>query len=360
MKRTLEPTAESLFMTRRSVLRRLAAGSIAMTGTGAGAAMLATGGGNPVAAAAAAAIDAQTRKKILAPGVKREDILKLFPFDRPDRFDPDFKLTDPLAAGTHNNFYELLTGGGGPAWQFADKFIVDPWQVQVTGECRKPRTFDLDDLFKFEHEERVYRHRCVEAWSMVVPWSGFPLHKLLAAVEPTDHAKHVRFITANEPAQMPGMVEAIRTRAGYPWPYHEGLRIDEAMHELTLVTTGIYGKPLPKQHGAPVRIVVPWKYGYKGGKSIVKIELVRDQPDTFWGSGAYMHEYGYLSNVNPNIPHPRWSQATEFRLTTNLIEARRHRIRTPIYNGYGDEVAHLYPDEPTTPQRPLRRGQVAR
>ncbi len=184
---------------------------------------------------------------------------------------------------------------------------------------------------------------------MNVPWSGFPLRSLLEMVQPTSHAKFLRFVTARRPQQMPGM----RRTANYPWPYHEGLRMDEATNELTLVVTGVYAAPLLKQHGAPVRIIVPWKYGYKSPKSIVKIELVRTQPKTFWQ--LQPHEYGFLSNVNPNIPHPRWSQARSW-----WIDGPCDRVPTPIFNGYAEQVAHLYPDEPTTPQKPLKRGQTAR
>jgi sulfoxide reductase catalytic subunit YedY len=183
---------------------------------------------------------------------------------------------------------------------------------------------------------------------MNVPWSGFPLAKLLARVEPTAKAKFVRFVTVNRPEQMPGIGQS----SWYPWPYQEALRIDEAMNELAMVVTGVYGEPLLKQHGAPVRIIVPWKYGYKNPKSIVRIELLAEQPKTFWQ--IQPHEYGFLSNINPNIPHPRWSQAESYWLDTN------ERFPTQMFNGYSRYVAELYPDEPTTPRQPLREGQIAR
>lgn len=252
-------------------------------------------------------------------------------------------------AGAHNNFYEFLAGRGGPVWQFCGHFEVEPWTVEVTGECHRPATFDLDDLFGFDHEERLYHFRCVERWAMNVPWSGFPLHRLLARVEPTGAARYVQFETALEPDQMPG----VRTARWYPWPYREGLRLDEAMHDLVLAVTGVYGEPLPRQHGAPLRIIVPWKYGYKNPKSIVRIELRRDQPLTFWQT-EQPHEYGFLSNVNPNIPHPRWTQTVSYWLDTE------DQFLTPIYNGYEEYVADLYPDEPRQPQRPLEPGQTAR
>lgn len=338
----LEPTDEDIFCNRRAFIRSSAAGLIAAGATG-------------------AAVTALHRRlepqdeddaKILTPPLQRPDV---FPPQHNDDFAvPDGirdALTDRLTAATHNNFYEFLPGRGGPVWQFTEAFEVEPWTIEVTGACHKPRTIDLDELFKFDHEERIYHFRCVERWAMNVPWCGFPLKKLLDAVEPTGDAKFVRFVTANRPEQMPG----IRPNDGYAWPYHEGLRMDEAMHDLTLVTTGVYGKPLLKQHGAPVRVIVPWKYGYKSPKSIVKIELVREQPPTFWSAPAYRHEYGFLSNVNPNIPHPRWSQAQSYWLGT-----RNETFETPIFNGYAEAVAGLYPDEPRTPQEPLRRGQIAR
>jgi sulfoxide reductase catalytic subunit YedY len=258
------------------------------------------------------------------------------------------QLTDRLVAATHNNFYEFLPGRGGPAWEHTEAFEVVPWQVEVVGECAKPRTFDLDALFAFPHEERVYHFRCVERWAMNVPWSGFPLSRLLDAVEPTANARYVRFVTANRPEQMPGIREA----HWYPWPYFEGLRMDEARNDLAFVATGVYGAPLPKQHGAPVRIAVPWKYGYKNPKSIVRIELVREEPKTFWQ--IQPHEYGFLSNVNPYLPHPRWGQDVSYWLGSN------EGFPTQIFNGYAEQVAHLYPDEPRTLQRPLQAGQVAR
>jgi sulfoxide reductase catalytic subunit YedY len=262
---------------------------------------------------------------------------------------PRKELTAREVAAAHNNFYEFLPGRGGPVWKHTGAYEPLPWTVEVKGECNKPRTFDLDDLLGFEQEERIYHFRCVERWAMNVPWTGFPLAKLLRAVDPKSSARHVRFVSANRPSQMPG----VRKAHWYPWPYHEGLRMDEAMNELALVATGVYGKPLLKQHGAPVRIVVPWKYGYKNPKAIVEIELVSKQPRTFWQT-QQPHEYGFLSNVNPFMPHPRWSQAESYWLSD------KKRFPTPIFNGYGNYVAELYPDEPRTPQRPLREGQTAR
>jgi sulfoxide reductase catalytic subunit YedY len=261
-------------------------------------------------------------------------------------------LTPRDVAASHNNFYELLFGRGGPVWKYAGDFTVDPWTVEVSGECTKPTTIGLDELFAFEHEERLYHFRCVERWAMNVPWTGFPLRTLLERVEPTGNANYVRFVSAYKPEQMPGLNSP--GAASYEWPYQEALRMDEAMHDLAFVATGVYGKPLLKQHGAPIRIAVPWKYGYKNPKSIVKIELTREKPETFWSRPPYQHEYGFLSNVNPNIPHPRWSQARSYWLDS------RDWFETPIFNGYAEHVARLYPDEPRTPQEPLRRGQTAR
>ncbi|MHC4903473.1 MAG: protein-methionine-sulfoxide reductase catalytic subunit MsrP [Planctomycetota bacterium] len=258
-------------------------------------------------------------------------------------------LTPREVAASHNNFYEFLPGRGGNVWPHTKDFQVEPWQVEVTGECMKPTVLDLDALFAFEHEERLCHFRCVERWAMTVPWSRFPLRRLLEKVEPTSHARFVRFETANRPDQMPGM----NRPGGYPWPYHEALRMDEATNELAMMVTGVYGEPLLKQHGAPVRIIVPWKYGFKNPKSIVRIELVRAQPKTFWQ--IQPHEYGFVSNVNPNIPHPRWSQSQSY-----WLDRRGEWFPTPIFNGYGKYVADLYPDEPREPQKPLRSGQVAR
>jgi sulfoxide reductase catalytic subunit YedY len=208
--------------------------------------------------------------------------------------------------------------------------VTLPWQVEVGGLVNRPKTYDLDTLRKFEQEERIYRLRCVEAWSMVIPWIGFPLGALLKEVEPLSSAKYVRFETLYDPEQMPGQ------RSGsYSWPYVEGLRLDEAMHDLTLVATGLYGKELLPQNGAPVRLVVPWKYGFKSIKSIVRIDLVEEMPVSLWMAAA-PNEYGFYANVNPDVDHPRWSQATERRI------GESGRRETLFMNGYAEEVADLY------------------
>jgi sulfoxide reductase catalytic subunit YedY len=257
-----------------------------------------------------------------------------YPSKRNEKYKPERDLTDEKLAATYNNFYEFTTDKA-KVHTLTGKFKPEHWKVEVTGLCSKPQTFDLDDLRKIEHEERVYRFRCVEAWAMVVPWTGFPMSKLLEKVEPTSDAKYVRFVTAHRPDEFPGYKAA--DASGYSWPYFEGLTLEEAKNELAFFATGIYGKKLPKQHGAPIRAVLPWKYGYKGPKSIAKIELVKEKPETFWHK-AYPNEYGFFSNVNPEVPHPRWSQAEERLL------GKDGKVPTKLYNGYGDFVAALYKD----------------
>src|SRR5438477_9137992 len=231
---------------------------------------------------------------------------------------------------TYNNFYEFGTGKSDPS-QYAKDFKSSPWTISVEGLCKKPKKYDVQEIIKLAPlEERVYRHRCVEAWSIVVPWIGFPLNVLLKQVEPTSKAKYVAFQTLYDPRQMPA-----GAYAGIPFPYVEGLRLDEAMHPLTILCFGMYGEALPNQDGAPVRLVVPWKYGFKSIKSIVKIKLVGGEPPTTWNL-ANSREYGYYSNVNPNVDHPRWSQAKERRL------GEFFRRPTLMFNGYGDQVAQLY------------------
>jgi sulfoxide reductase catalytic subunit YedY len=238
-------------------------------------------------------------------------------------------------ATTYNNFYEFGTDKEDPS-QNAHSLRTRPWSVKVEGLCAKPRSFDVDELVKLTPlEERVYSLRCVEAWSMVIPWIGYSLSALLKKVEPSSQAKYVEFITLLDPEQMPGQKKGLFGWSGLDWPYVEGLRLDEAMHPLTMLTVGMYGQVLPNQNGAPVRVVVPWKYGFKSGKSIVRIRLVSEQPKTTWEKAA-PSEYGFYSNVNPAVDHPRWSQATERRIG----EFRRRK--TLSFNGYGDQVASLY------------------
>ena len=230
----------------------------------------------------------------------------------------------------YNNYYEFTTNKEAVA-PMAKDFTTTPWTVEVTGMVSKPKTFGVEDLLSmFPQEERIYRLRCVEAWSMVIPWNGFPLASLLKAVEPTSKAKYVRFETVYRPEEMKGQSSPF-----YPWPYQEGLRLDEAMNDLTLLATGIYGETILPQNGAPIRLVVPWKYGFKSIKSIVKIELTDQEPATLWSSIA-ANEYGFYANVNPTVDHPRWSQASERRI------GELTRRETLMFNGYGEQVADLY------------------
>ena len=248
-------------------------------------------------------------------------------------------VTDPVTkfedATTYNNFYEFGPDKDDPAL-LAHTLKTRPWTIQVEGNVAKPKTFDIGDLLRlFTQEERVYALRCVEGWSMVIPWIGFPLASLLKQVEPTSQAKFVEFTTLMDPEQFPAQKPTLFGLSGIDWPYVEGLRLDEAMHPLTLLTVGMYGQVLPNQNGAPIRVVVPWKYGFKSAKSIVRIRLVSQQPKTAWEK-AQPREYGFYSNVNPEVDHPRWSQATERRICEFL------RRKTLMFNGYADQVASLY------------------
>jgi methionine sulfoxide reductase catalytic subunit len=236
---------------------------------------------------------------------------------------------------TYNNFYEFGVDKDDPS-RLAHSLRPRPWTVQVDGEVAKPKSYDIDELLRlFPLEERVYALRCVEGWSMVIPWIGFPLASLLKQVGPTGQAKFVEFTTLLDPEQFPGQRKGLLDFGGLQWPYIEGLRLDEAMNPLTLLTVGMYGQVLPNQDGAPVRVVVPWKYGFKSAKSLVRIRLVAKQPQTAWNKAA-PQEYGFYSNVNPTVDHPRWSQATERRIGEFL------RRKTLMFNGYADQVASLY------------------
>lgn len=240
------------------------------------------------------------------------------------------QVTDYKSIANYNNYYEFTTDKEGVA-PLSAGFTTDPWTVEVGGLVNKPGKYGLEDILAdFTQEERIYRLRCVEGWSMVIPWEGFSLAQLLKQVEPTSDAKYVVFETVYRPAEMPGQKSNF-----YPWPYQEGLRLDEAMNSLTTLATGMYGKQLLAQNGAPIRLVVPWKYGFKSIKSIVKITLSDSQPSTFWNDIA-PDEYGFYSNVNPNRPHPRWSQDSERRI------GELGRIKTLMLNGYEQEVSSLY------------------
>ncbi|MDB9314174.1 protein-methionine-sulfoxide reductase catalytic subunit MsrP [Spirulina sp. CS-785/01] len=266
--------------------------------------------------------------------------LNLPKFD-PLRTNPNFAsterpITDQILASSYNNFYEF--GGNKSIWQAAQNLPTEDWKVEVTGLVKNPRTYDLDTIKKeFSIEERIYRFRCVEAWSMVLPWVGFPMKALMEAVEPTSEAKFVSFTSFYDPE--------ITTGPGFhlgslPWPYTEGLTIKEMANELAFFAIGIYGRELPKQHGAPLRMVIPWKYGFKGAKSIVKIEFLKEQPATYWNTIA-PNEYGFHANVNPNVPHPRWSQATE-KFISEGPDLTWERKETFLYNGYQEYVGSLY------------------
>ncbi len=259
-------------------------------------------------------------------------------FTRPEA--AGYRASDVLTPYEHvtgyNNFYELGTAKDDPA-RNAGSLKSRPWSLMVEGACAKPGPMDIEDILRrFPLEERIYRLRCVEAWSMVIPWVGFPLSALLKAVEPTADARYVAFESIMAPEALPGQQAGGAT---LDWPYIEGLRMDEAMHPLTLLAVGLYGKILPNQNGAPIRLVVPWKYGFKSIKSIVRIRLLSERPKTTWNTMASA-EYGFYANVNPQVDHPRWSQKTERRLPTSLLSA--NRIPTTLFNGYAEQVASLY------------------
>lgn len=255
----------------------------------------------------------------------------LYPAARNDKYQvTDRVLTPAGVAGRYNNFYEFTTVKADVA-RLASKLTIDPWTIEIGGLVQNPFRIGFEDLVKrFPLEERIYRMRCVEAWSMVVPWVGFPFRKFVEFCQPLSSAKYVRFLSFYRPQEAVGQREQ-----GYPWPYYEGLRLDEAVNELTLMVTGIYGKPLPKQHGAPIRLIVPWKYGYKSPKSIVKIEFVTEQPRSFWNDLS-PDAYSFFSNVDPDFSNLPWSQATELDIGRDL------RIPTMKFNGYGEFVAQLY------------------
>ena len=306
-----EITPRQVFLDRRRFMRGTAGIATAMM-AGAGLAPL---GARTAAAALATDPDAA--------GPRLEGVTE-------SEYRIDEELTPYSDITSYNNFYEFGTDKRDPA-RYAGAFTPQPWSVQVLGECEKPGEYDYDDIVKPHRlEERIYRLRCVEAWSMVIPWVGIPLRDVLARFSPTSAAKYVAFRTVLRPEQMRGQRRGI-----LDWPYVEGLRMDEAMHPLTLLTVGLYGEVLPNQNGAPIRLVVPWKYGFKSIKSIVSIEFTETQPPTTWNLSA-PREYGFYSNVNPEVDHPRWSQARERRIGDLF------KRDTLMFNGYADEVAGLY------------------
>ncbi len=300
-------TAESVYCKRRELLRGLGIAGLGLSGLG-----------QP-----ALADSAQTLSDI----------------KRPSPYDTDEALTTFDDVTTYNNYYEFGTGKSDPA-KYAVNFQPKPWTLQVSGQVENSGSFDLDDFIApHQLEERIYRMRCVEAWSMVIPWVGIPLAKVIEACKPTSNAKYVAFIGLHDRQRMPGQRFAV-----LDWPYREGLRMDEAMHPLSMLVVGVYGRVLPNQNGAPLRLIVPWKYGFKGIKGIAGIHFSENQPATSWNLSA-PNEYGFYANVNPNVDHPRWSQASERRLSGNGFgRLFAGRIDTHPFNGYAEQVAHLYSD----------------
>lgn len=312
-------TPKSIYVDRRSFIRQTLAGTLALSGLGLSVSpALAAQAENPSRSA--------WRQKLASPLAT----MQKSPYSTTETPAP---LKD---IQRYNNFYEFGTGKGDPG-EHAGGLTIDPWRVVVEGEVEKPGSYMLEDLIKSHLlEERIYRLRCVEAWSMVIPWVGIPLSALIARFKPTSRARYVLFESLVRPEEMPGQRSLF---SGIDWPYQEGLRIDEAMHPLTLMAVGLYGDILPNQNGAPFRLVVPWKYGFKSIKSIVKIGFVETMPPTTWNQ-LQPGEYGFYANVNPAVDHPRWSQKTERRLPGGLFGA--NRIETMPFNGYAEEVASLY------------------
>lgn len=311
-----EITPESIYQQRRRFIKGIALTAASIT-----------------APTLMSACDSQSTPPSSSTTPSQNDAKSEITFDdlKSSEFDTDEELTKWEYAVNYNNFVELGEGKTDPI-RNADKLVTRPWSVAVEGEVSKPGVLDIEDILKqFDLEERTYRLRCIEAWSMVIPWIGFPLSSLLKRFEPTSKAKFVEFISVHDPKRLPGQ------RSDYPliWPYVEGLRIDEAMHPLTILSVGMYGKVLPNQNGSPIRLVVPWKYGFKSSKSIVKIRLVEEQPLPSWVK-AQPDEYGFYSNVNPLVPHPRWDQRTERRI------GEFFKRDTMLFNGYAEQVAGLY------------------
>jgi sulfoxide reductase catalytic subunit YedY len=305
-----EITPREVYAERRRFLQAAGLGLVAATGVASGL----------IRPAEAAVVQAQSRRK-LAPIVKSS-------------YRVDEKLTPYEDVTTYNNFYEFGTGKSDPSSN-AGTLRKQPWTISIEGEVKRPRKIGLEDLLKLSPmEERIYRMRCVEGWSMVIPWVGIPLAKLIDWAEPTGNAKYVEFVSLADPDQMPGVRMPV-----LDWPYTEGLRLDEARHPLSLLAVGLYGEALLDQNGAPLRLVVPWKYGFKGIKSIVTVRFTEKMPVSSW-MRANAHEYGFYSNVNPEVDHPRWSQATERRIGEGGLFNRRRK--TLMFNGYGDQVGQLY------------------
>lgn len=312
-------TPEEIFYQRRKVLQALGLTAAALT--------------LPISAQAELFSWLKGSEKPVAPSGKPLD------FTKPAAYHADLSLTPEDKVTGYNNFYEFGLDKADPAAN-SGSLKTEGWQIHISGEVAKPITLNIDDLIKrFALEERIYRLRCVEAWSMVIPWIGFELGKLIKFAEPTSKARYVAFHTLYDPEQMPGQANRF-TGGGLEYPYVEGLRMDEAMNPLTLLTVGVYGKTLPNQNGAPVRLITPWKYGFKSIKSIVEIRLTEQQPPTTWNLSA-PNEYGFYANVNPQVDHPRWSQATERVIGSGgILDVKRQP--TLLFNGYADRVASLY------------------
>ncbi len=317
-----EATPEEVFLNRRRFLATLgSAGLGAIAGLTAGGLLGCSRADEPGAAAAGGPP---------SPAGAPSPLASLYPAARNSKYVLDRPLTTEKLAARYNNFYEF-TEAKDQVWKLAEKLTTRPWALEIRGLVARPRTIDVDDLVrKMRLEERLYRHRCVEAWSMAVPWTGFPLADFVRFAEPLASARHVRFVSFLRPAEAPG-----QKHDWYPWPYYEALTLAEATNELALLATGIYGHELPPQHGAPIRLVTPWKYGFKSIKSIAVVEFTDEKPRTFWNDEVPA-EYDFIANVTPEIPHSRWSQATEQMIGEML------RRKTLLYNGYGEYVAKLY------------------
>ncbi len=310
-------TPESAYLNRRELLKKLGLGTIGAAAWMSGCDTVAVG-----------ADSSRWRPVNIPRGNPNRD---LYPAERNPAYRLDRPLTREMETATYNNYYEFTTKKG-RVWQLAKDFVTRPWEVKVTGLVENPGTFQVDDLVReFGLEERTYRHRCVEAWAMAVPWTGFPLSKLIEKVAPTSDASYVRFVTFLDPSAAPGQAE----QHWYPWPYFEAISVEEALSDLAFLATGIFGHELPTQNGAPWRLVLPWKYGFKSIKAMVEISFVKRRPPTFWNL-MIPEEYSFDANVDPTVPHPRWSQARE-----RLIDTGEY-VPTQPYNGYGELVAHLY------------------
>ncbi len=326
-----EATPESVYFNRRAFLRSAGLG-IAAVGVGACGSEFIP---NPTEAVPTVLKGCDETTTYPLQPICVSPNMGLYPATRNAAYEvPERDQTERIQAARYNNFYEFIgvVGEWNYVWPYVGPFTVWPWTVEVTGEAEVTGIFDISDFeTEFGLEERLYRHRCVERWSMVVPWTGYPLAKLLQKFKPLSSANYVRFVSFDRPDEAIGQ----RIQPQLPWPFFEALRLDEAMNELAFVVTGVYGEPLPKQHGAPWRLAIPWKYGYKSPKSIVRIEFTREQPPTFWTT-ITPNEYGFYSNVNPFVSHPRWAQNKDLPLGTTL------QLDTMIFNGYESYVSDLY------------------